>query len=249
LGTGIMTGISRIAAVRALSGIVVAMLVAGCSSMGSWFGSGASPPPPASKGSDSLSDRLGNFFAGPAPKVMATGTGNDPAEPGFECPSVGIREGASTLSVNTPNVDATPMNLRYQVTIARTARECAKLGAMLTMKVGVQGRVILGPNGGPGSLDVPIRYALVHEGVDAKTLVSKLDRIKVEIPPNQTNVSFTHVEEDMSIPMPSASDIDDLVLYVGFDPTGAADEEKQRHKPQAKPRPKAKAKTAAQNDQ
>jgi hypothetical protein len=243
MGTLPTTRARRSFAARAAA-LLLAMPAAGCSSMGGWFGSASpSAPAPSPSGSDSFSDRLGNLFAGPMPKTMATGT--DPATLGFECPSVGIREGASTLSVNTPNAEASAMNLRYQATIARTARECAVQGATLTMKVGVQGRVILGPNGGPGQLDVPIRYALVREGPESKTLISKLDRVRVDIPPGETNVPFTHVQNDMTIPMPPVTDIDSLVLYVGFDPAGAADEEKQNRRPQAKPK-KAKAKTAQQ---
>jgi hypothetical protein len=227
---------------RAAAWLLSAALVAGCSSSSSWFGQGASSnasasASAASAGSDSFSDRLGNFFAGPKPRVVAAGS--DPSSPGFDCPSVGIREGASTLAVNTPNAEASAMNLRYQATIAHTARECAVLGAALTMKVGVQGRVILGPNGGPGQLEVPIRYALVREGPESKTLVTKLDKLRVDIPPGQTNVAFTHVEEDMTIPMPSASDLESLVVYVGFDPAGAAEAAKQTHKPRMKPKPKA----------
>jgi hypothetical protein len=214
--------------------LVVAAMVAGCSSSSSLFGSSSS-----SSGSDGLSDRLGNFFAGPRTTV-----GGDAAAMGVECPSVGIREGASTLSVNAPG-ETSALNLRYQATIARTARECAVLGATLTIKVGMQGRVILGPNGGPGQLEVPIRYAVVREGPDAKTLASKLHRIKVDIPPGQTNVPFTHVEEDLTIALPSTNDIDALVIYVGFDPTGA--EQDKKRKPQVKPTPKPK--TAAQRAQ
>jgi hypothetical protein len=229
---------------RAAAGLLVAALVAGCSSSSGWFAQSgsSSASSSSSSGSDSLSDRLGNFFAGPKSTTIAAGS--DPAFLGFECPSVGIREGASTLSVNPPNVEATAMNLRYQATIAHTARECAVLGAALTMKVGVQGRVILGPNGGPGQLEVPIRYALVREGPESKTLVTKLDKLRVDIPPGQTNVSFTHVEEDMTIPMPSVSDLDSLVVYVGFDPAGAAEAPKQKRKPQPKPRAKTTAERA-----
>ena len=52
------------------------------------------------------------------------------------------------------------MTMRYQVGIAQTARECAALGGVMTMKVGVQGRVLLGPAGGPG----PGRHPAAHGG-------------------------------------------------------------------------------------
>ena len=61
------------------------------------------------------------------------------------------------------------MTTRYQVTIGQTARECAALGGVMTMKVGVQGRVLLGPAGGPGQVDIPLRMAVVQEGTNPKT--------------------------------------------------------------------------------
>ena len=49
-----------------------------------------------------------------------------------------------TASANPAEPTAT--NLRYQVTISTTARECRLVGNnMLSIKVGMQGRVILGP--------------------------------------------------------------------------------------------------------
>ena len=43
------------------------------------------------------------------------------------------------------------MDLRYQATIIRTARECQVNSGVMTMKVGIEGRVITGPAGGPGT--------------------------------------------------------------------------------------------------
>src|SRR6516225_6143581 len=56
--------------------------------------------------------------------------------------------------------DPTAGDLRYQLSFGQTARECAVQGATMIVKVGVQGRVILGPMGGPGKVEVPLRYAV-----------------------------------------------------------------------------------------
>ena len=48
------------------------------------------------------------------------------------------------------------MTTRYQVSIGQTARECTPAGGVMTMKVGVQGRILLGPAGGPGQVDIPL---------------------------------------------------------------------------------------------
>ena len=124
------------------------------------------------------------------------------------------------------------MSTRYQVTLGQTARECAALGGVMTMKVGVQGRVLLGPAGGPGRVDVPLRVAVVEEGPNPKPIVSKLYRLAVDVPPGQTAVPFVHVEQDLTFPMPRADALDNYVVYVGFDPsaTPAKPERKQKRK-------------------
>ena len=90
------------------------------------------------------------------------------------------------------------------------------------MRVGVQGRVVLGPAGTSGTLELPLRYAVVQEGGEPKTLYTKLYRVPVGIGEGQPNVAFTHIEEAISVPMPSAAVFDSYVIYVGFDALGGA---------------------------
>jgi hypothetical protein len=213
--------------------LVAGLAAAGCST-GSLFGS----PEPTSQANTSTSgtrtsftDRMSAFFLGnPAPP----GTGVAGPNPDTDCPAIDIRSGASTYSVGASGGEANATNLRYQASIARASRECAVLGATLTIKVGIQGRVLLGPAGGPGQLDVPIRLALVKEGMQPSTIWTKFYRIPVTMPPGQTNASFIHIEEDLTVPVPSAADLDSYIIYVGFDPASAGQPE--RKKPPAKPK-------------
>jgi hypothetical protein len=166
--------------------------------------------------------------------TTATGTTAAGAPANFECPSVTIRAGASTLSVSANPTEESALNLRYQVGIGQTARECKLNGTIVTMRVGMQGRVILGPAGVPGQIDLPLRLAVVHEGPEPKTIVTKLNRVPVTIPPGDGNVPFTTIEEDLSFPMPRGGLIDEYVVYVGFDPQSAR--EPVRRRPDRAPR-------------
>jgi hypothetical protein len=180
--------------------------------------------------SPGVTDRIKNFFLG-TPAAPQQRPANAPREE-LECPTMEVRSGASTITVHGPG-DAVATNVRYQATIAQTARECAPLGANITMKVGVQGRIILGPLGGPGNLDVPVRMALVKEGPEPKTLWTKLYQVPVSIAAGQTNVPFIHVEPDLTFPTPKGEDLESYVVYVGFDQLGVKE---------MKPRPKSKPK-------
>ena len=155
-----------------------------------------------------------------------------------ECPGIEVRSGAATLMIGSKPGEGEPsaLDLRYQATIIRTARECRVTAGVMTMKVGIEGRVITGPAGGPGTVDVPLRLAVVQEGVNPRTILSKFAREQVTIANAVDRVTFTHIDPEISFPMPQpAALIDAYVVYVGFDPLGAPQEKK---KPAAKPKPR-----------
>jgi hypothetical protein len=214
----------------------------------------AQPPAaaaPTAKKQPSITERVGDFFkrlvpggtdehapplqAGRAPK------NENEANEEFDCPLLDIREGASTLMVQGPG-EPNPLSLRYQASFVRAARECIVKGKDVTIKVGVQGRVILGPAGGAGQLTIPLRYALVHEELGQTRMIwSKLYVLPVTIQGQQPNVPFEHVEDDMTVPIPKASELENYIVYIGFDPNGLP----QEH-PKKPPPPKAKPKKPTQ---
>jgi hypothetical protein len=139
------------------------------------------------------------------------------------CPTLDIRTGAGTLAVAARTATAPTANdLRYQVTIAQLARQCALADGNVRMRIGVQGRVIVGPAGAPSQVDVPLRYAVVREGVEPKTITTKFKRFPVAVPPGAPNTSFTDIEEDVTFPMPPGDQILAYVVYIGFDGAGDA---------------------------
>jgi hypothetical protein len=161
--------------------------------------------------------------------------------PEIDCPGVEIRQGASTFQQSGADNGSTALSLRYQANFIRFARECALRAGNVVMRVGVEGRVILGPAGAPGPLSLPVRLAVVKEGLEPKVIWTKFAMVPVVMPPGQPNVLFTHVEEEVSFPNPPGSELDAYVVYVGFDPDSAEAEKKKPAKP-TKPAPKPKPK-------
>src|SRR5262245_52347273 len=90
-------------------------------------------------------------------------------------------------------------DLRYQFSFAETARECRVEDGRMSIKVGVQGRILLGPLGTPGSVDIPLRYAVVKEGPEPRLIATKFKRIGATIPPGQTHIKFIDIEDELSI--------------------------------------------------
>ncbi len=165
----------------------------------------------------------------------------------YDCPEVKVRAGAATLMIGSKPGEGEPnaLDVRYQGNITRTARECHLNGGTMVMKIGIEGRIITGPAGGPGNVDVPIRIAVVQEGVTSKVVTSKFGRETVTINGTVDRANFTHIDDDISFPLPAPiTDISTYVVYVGFDPQNAQPEKKKppAHKP--KPRPAAKPRSS-----
>jgi hypothetical protein len=249
--------------------VALAFLLPGCSGGGSGvFGgpaatatSDASPPPaatpvmpsappPANPQTSSLTsfkDKMENFFS-------TAGAAHDPRpvvntqQANVDCPLLDIRQGAATLTIPPPPPDGSndAMSLKYQGSFVRAARDCKVVGTQLVMKIGVQGRVIVGPAGGPGQVDVPLRLAIVDESPAATTtILTKLIRIPISVDSRDDDASFTHIEDGFAFPLPSSAELDNYVVYIGFDPIGAAEEDRTRSRPAARVKPKPKPKPNA----
>ena len=200
-----------------LAVLALASLAAGCSTdrfLGTESSASASTP---GQSSPSTTSQVKDMFfprqSTPAPGQQQASTAAESA-----CPIVDVRQGASTLTVPPGSADA--FSLRYQGTLGQLARECFTSNGTMRIKVGIEGRVLVGPAGGPGQVEVPLRYAVVKEGPEPKTVVSKFSRVSVTIPDGQQNVVFTHVDNDIAFPIPPDGDTDSYVVYVGFDPVG-----------------------------
>jgi hypothetical protein len=192
----------------------------------------AGPAATTTSASSSVGQRLALFGFGEGEKKTPPAAATETPE--IDCPGVEIRQGASTFQQSGADNGSTALSLRYQANFIRFARECALRSGNVAMKVGIEGRVILGPAGAPGPLALPVRLAVVKEGLEPKVIWTKFYMVPVVVPPGQPNVLFTHVEEDLSFPNPPGSDLDAYVVYVGFDPDSAEAEKKKPTKPPPK---------------
>ncbi len=180
----------------------------------------------------SITDRFKSLFGGksessePAPAAPAEGQSDTG---GLTCPDVRVRPGASTYAVALPGKQAVGNDLRYQATIVRFARDCNLNAGQVTARIGIQGRVIAGPAGAPGSVEVPLRVAVVQGGVGEKTITTKVVRTTVAMD-ESGSVPFSVVAEDVVYPAVSADLNDSYIFYIGFDPQALKPEPKSKVK-------------------
>jgi hypothetical protein len=176
-----------------------------------------------------------------SPKATSGGTADTGPliDTQYDCPEVKTRYGAATLIIGSKPGEGQPnaLDVRYQGSITRLARECHLNGSVMTMKVGIEGRIIMGPAGGPGVIDVPLRIAVVHEGPNPQTVASKFARENVTIA-SADRANFTHIDPDVTFPLPNpVTAISNYVIYVGFDPLGERPKIKKKPAPRHRTRP------------
>lgn len=134
------------------------------------------------------------------------------------CPEVHILDGTSDDRIYAPGAEQSNETVRYQFSIDDVARGCQINGKQAAMKIGVAGRVLLGPAGSPGTYPAPIRVAIIDLS-DGNPVVSKLYQVPTSVPDGQTEAPFTLVTDPLAIPT-TASFAESYTIKVGFDSAG-----------------------------
>lgn len=213
-------GIPHFAAVsgRASTGaaaLAVLLALSGCSGaggyVGSLFGSGSSSQPVAS------GQAAGQAAGQATAQTVAQPLSGQPRE--LVCPYVDVREGAAAHRVYAGQ----PSNatVRYQFSMGDIARECRVAGNQLILKIGVEGRVLLGPAGAPGSFTVPVTIA-VRDEATKQFVANRSYKVPANVPQGGANTSFAVVADEISVPLKSLAGNDDYQVFVGFDGASSA---------------------------
>ena len=174
---------------------------------------------------DGISKSMGDNING-AKKAMGLGKppGPPPAESPSGCPFIEVLDGTGAQRVMA-NAQAGNQGLRYQYSIIEVARECHIANGQMTLKVGVTGRVLLGPSGTPGAFKVPLRIAIVDRA-DQKPALSKLYQIDASIPYGQDATPYSLVADSIVLPMGSVKTAAGYSIKVGIDGAKAEKTEK-----------------------
>lgn len=156
----------------------------------------------------------GNFFTN---MLKFGGTTVPPSQPADTdppyCPTVEVPEGGAAIR------SGEGAQLRHQVALGRVARECTKLqDGSLSVKVGVEGQVLLGPAGSPGRFEAPVSFAIKANG---KVLTTRVRRVAVSVPAGQAQGLFSLIEDSLPVPA-GVSQNYDIEVKLGAAPQRAA---------------------------
>jgi hypothetical protein len=180
-----------------LAGIAAAAAALSGCSMGSMFGGGQ----------DNL--QLANANATPA--QIAQGQANALPSIATSCPPVKIMPGAQALFYYGGGKAGNPDSLHYETSFDQETRNCVVSNGLITVKMGVSGRVLLGPAGKETSVKVPIRVTVDRNDM---SVFSEKYVVPVAITPPAQSAPFVKVIDNISIPYLNG---DDIVIWVGFD--------------------------------
>ena len=174
--------------------------------------------------------------AGPAAAAAAQ-------EAALQCPTVEVLDGTSSYRTYA-GTEQTNEAVRYQFSMGDVARDCTRSGKEILIKVGVSGRVLLGPAGSPGAFTVPVRVAVRHDA-DGKAVATKFYQAPATIGAGSDATDFQVVTEPIAVPLVSANADEDYTILVGFDaggkPAAAASPAKTRRRTHGKPSPAPEA--------
>ena len=137
------------------------------------------------------------------------------------CPQVYLRDGTAVLERFGKGAKDDPQNLLYQATLADTTRQCVLNENQLVMTVMVQGRIVSGPAGGSGTVNLPIRVAVLD---GPNELYSQTVQYPVTIPADTGSGQFIFTQANVAIPGGSGGF---TKVYVGFE-DGPAKKKKRK---------------------
>jgi len=189
------------AALSSLRIVAIGLLVValgGCSM--DMFGSGGGDTPNAA-------------VASATPAQIAQGQASAMPAIATECPPIKVRPGADALFYYGGSRAGSPTSLHYQVEFVKETRNCVVSNGLITVKMGIVGRVLLGPAGTESSVKVPVRFTVERNGTP---VFSENYVMPVAITPPAQSQDFVKVVDNVAIPYTGGEDI---VIWVGFEGT------------------------------
>jgi hypothetical protein len=142
-------------------------------------------------------------------------TQGDITAPGTDCPPIAVAPGDGNITFMAKGGSNDGLAVMHRGEITKTARECApSLNGGLSVKFGFAGRLLLGPQGKPGTVNLPVKITVLDGG--RATVKSDAVKVPVTIMPDQTAGYFSVVRE-VVVPVPAGASARTYRIIIAFD--------------------------------
>lgn len=206
MNTGIRTALvaATLVVTTALGGCGLSTLTSGLS--GSMFGGGAPKPTPVSSVTEEqlLSAAKADFGTA---DVGAVAHG---------CPKFAVWPRENSLTIYEQGRIGDGLAVMHRGEITRTARECAVAPGRVSVKYGFSGRVLMGPRGATGRVQLPVTVFVTddkHERLNSETVM-----VDVNLSPDNPIGYFSTVRS-IEFQIPEGNRPGDYDVFVAFDRT------------------------------
>lgn len=128
----------------------------------------------------------------------------------IDCPTVTIPDGGAAIRLG----GAEASSVVHQITLGQTARECRPSGTdgTYTLKVGVEGRGLLGPAGRGGRIEAPVRV-VVRRG--STVIAQRVQRASMTLGGTDAQASFIVIEDGIVVQPGSGEVVVEVSLGAG----------------------------------
>lgn len=130
-----------------------------------------------------------------------------------KCPRVSFREGTTFYRAYTRKGEGDPSKITYQSSLADATRSCTISGDQLTVSVFAAGRLLAGPQGKAGDIDLPIRVVVLDKKTQS-VLYSELSTQVVSLSGPNLTAQFVFNDPSVVIPVGAGGETE---VFVGFD--------------------------------
>jgi hypothetical protein len=130
------------------------------------------------------------------------------------CPrfSVWSRDGQVTIYEQGRTGDG--LGVLHRGEITKTARECRQEGNRITIKYGFSGKVLLGPKGKTGNVQLPLTVFVT----DAKRERITQEAVRIEVPiALDKPIGYFSAVREVTFAVPEGARPGEFEVYVGFD--------------------------------
>ncbi len=132
------------------------------------------------------------------------------------CPQVVAWPRDRLLTIYQPGHVGDTLAVIHRGEITKMARECQVYADRVVVRYGFAGRILLGPKGAPGTVNMPVSIRVA--GTDQKTLVTDKMTVSATVPPNDPAGYFSMVRE-IAFPIQVGTRPEDYKVFIAFDRT------------------------------